>query len=197
MAQNPSTGPAPTEACSCDEQHRGIPRDADGNPFFLVLPDGDRVRYERWTARCEKAWTQTGDPRVLDEAQTLAWAYRQPNPTWLRDALSTALANSRAPEHAERHRDAQMHFRRYRDVMDMMFNMVRGADGTFMRTPRFINTKGRPISLQKAFEAVADERKEDWRMVSRSYYLVMANLENGHGGLYHVMKPRTRRALTK
>jgi hypothetical protein len=188
MAQNPPAGPAPTEACACDEQHRGIPRDADGNPIFLILKDGDRVRYERWMARCEKAWTQTRDPRVLDEAQTLAWAYRQPNPTWLRDALSTALANSRTPEHAERHRKAQIHFRRYRAVMDTKFDMVRDASGIFRLVSRR-NAKKRPISLQKVFEAVADKRNEDWRMVARSYRLVMTDLKNGRGGLYHVLKP--------
>jgi hypothetical protein len=57
--------------------HRGIPKDAGGKPH------GIWASYERRMRNCEAAWAATGDPLVVDEAQT----HRQPHPSWLHEAI--------------------------------------------------------------------------------------------------------------
>ena len=46
---------------------QGIPRDAKGNPVFLVLPPGVEAGSQ---ASCERHWQETGDPAALGTALT-------------------------------------------------------------------------------------------------------------------------------
>jgi hypothetical protein len=184
------------DARACDG-HQGIPRDANGVPIFLILPDDIRTKYERKIAACEKAWMQTKDPLAYIEATTWVWSHRQRMPTWLHDAIVRVGVDLRTPQQAENARDAYMHHQRYRAVMDVLYDTVRTEDGRFKLVARR-NSKGRPISKQKAYEAAAQICECDWPAVKRSYKRVKDDLKDGYGGRYHIMKlPRLNALRTR
>ena len=60
-----------------DEAHRGIPRDTNGDPIFLILPEGVRMKYQAGMTACEMAWRE-GESLAIAEAATLTHLYRQP-----------------------------------------------------------------------------------------------------------------------
>jgi hypothetical protein len=39
-----------------------IPRDAAGNPVFLILSADDRKRYDQWMKSCKAGWRDAADP---------------------------------------------------------------------------------------------------------------------------------------
>ena len=88
------------------DPHQGLPRDANGDPIFWILPQDIRVRYDHRMAACEKAWTQTGDPAAVGEAETWAFLHRQP---WLHDAVVQLATNRRTKAHANRVRADALH----------------------------------------------------------------------------------------
>lgn len=60
-------------------QPAGIPRDAKGNPVFLVLPPGVEAGSQRYLASCERHWQETGDPAALGTALTHVHLLRRLN----------------------------------------------------------------------------------------------------------------------
>ena len=71
---------------AADDAHRGIPRDAKGDPIFLILPPVMRARYDKQMAQCESAWRK-GELLAVAEAAVRSQLYRQPIPAWLADAI--------------------------------------------------------------------------------------------------------------
>jgi hypothetical protein len=190
------SAPKTTEkACTCDG-HQGIPRDAAGVPVYLILPDNIRSKYERKMAACEKAWRQTGDAAAYMEATTWSWSHRQPIPTWLHNAILKSGVALRTPQQIKDANTRHEHHTRYRAVMDARYDYVRVEDGRYKLVVRR-NNKGRPVSLQKAYEAAAVICKCEWPMVKRSYRQVRADLDRGFGGRYFIMKTPNLKALAK
>src|SRR5262249_28931580 len=101
-----------------DDDHLGIPGDANGDPIFLILPVVMRKRYETKLAQCEAAWRE-GEPLAVAEAVVIAKIYRQPIPAWLADAVVELAVRYRTPAQAKRHREAQKDYERYSLVRDL------------------------------------------------------------------------------
>jgi hypothetical protein len=106
---------APTENAGCD-YHENIPKDANGDPIFLILPLGIRVRYEERMAGLKQAWAATKDPAYFREAFTWSFLYRQPTPRWLYEAGDAIAAGRRTKQHDEKYLDGQRHLVRYTTV---------------------------------------------------------------------------------
>jgi hypothetical protein len=106
---------APTETAGCD-CHENIPKDANGDPIFLILPPGDRAKYEKRMASLKQAWAATEDPAYFREATTLQFIHRQPTPRWLYEAGDAIAAGRRTRQHDEQYLDGQRHLRRYTTV---------------------------------------------------------------------------------
>jgi hypothetical protein len=96
-----------------NDDHRGIPRDADGNPVFLILPPGMRASYERKMAKCEAGWRATGDPAFLTEAEILTYLHRQVSPLWLTETNIALNAKRRTKGYAKRAIEAHIRWMRY------------------------------------------------------------------------------------
>jgi hypothetical protein len=105
--------PAETPGCDC---HENIPKDANGNPVFLILPPHDRARYEEWMAEYEQAWRTTKDPIYFRAASTVNFIHRQPQPRWLYEAGDEIAAGRRTKRHEQRYLDALRHCLRYETV---------------------------------------------------------------------------------
>jgi hypothetical protein len=93
-----------------------IPRDAAGNPVFLILSDADQQRYDRWMKSCEAGWRATGDPWVVAEAHTLTRNYRQVPSDWVDEAVCLLACKRRTKVFAKRALEASHRFSRYRIV---------------------------------------------------------------------------------
>jgi hypothetical protein len=105
-----------------DDDHRGIPRDAEGNPIFLILPPATRERYEQQIAQCEAAW-RGGEPLAVAEATTWTYLYRQPIPEWLERAIVELAIGRRTKEQAKRYLEAGKRMARYMAVRDLKTGM--------------------------------------------------------------------------
>ena len=103
-----------------DDGHAGIPRDANGDPLFLILPSAMRAEYERKLAACEAGWQATRDPAAVMEAMTLAACYRQPIQlsSWIIEAACAALGKRRTKGHMTRRYNATIRWMRYAAVRD-------------------------------------------------------------------------------
>jgi hypothetical protein len=93
-----------------------IPRDAAGNPVFLILSDSDRKRYDRWMKSCEAGWRDSKDPWAVSEAHTLTFCYRQVSPAWLDEAVYLLACKRRTKIYPKRAQDADVRLTRYRAV---------------------------------------------------------------------------------
>lgn len=169
--------------------HQGIPRDANGDPIFWILPQDIRTRYDHRMAACEKAWTQTGDPAAVGEAETWAFTHRQPHPQWLHDAVVQLAISRRTKAHASRARADALHFMRYEAVRDAKYTFERNPDGQLQRRDR------KNVSWEKAYGQATDILAEtpaagEPDTMRVSYIRVKGELKNGRHGLYRVMKPR-------
>src|SRR2546430_17433339 len=84
------------------DPHRDIPKDANGDPIFFVMPDGVRASYERKLRQCEIGWLATDDPAFVTEAEILRHLHRQVSPLWLTEANIGPQAKRRTESHAKR-----------------------------------------------------------------------------------------------
>ena len=116
-----------------DDDHRGIPRDANGDPIFLILPPVMRARYDEKLALCETAWRE-GEPLAVAEAATLSHLYRQPIPSWIERAIIDLAMARRSKRQAKRHVDSIIHLQRYEAVRDFKAGGMLVA-GTEIRLP--------------------------------------------------------------
>jgi hypothetical protein len=81
-----------------DDDHRGIPRDAAGDPVYLILPAKIQTKLDANLAACRLAWEQAHEPLAVSEAATLLRLHRQPLPKWLDEAIG--IARHRGAEQA-------------------------------------------------------------------------------------------------
>jgi hypothetical protein len=99
--------------------HAGIPRDADGNPIFLILPPGMQAEYDGKLKACEAYWQETGDPAAPMEALISAYCYRQPiRQLWLVEAICAAMTKRRTKRYVTRRYNATIRWMRYTAVRD-------------------------------------------------------------------------------
>jgi hypothetical protein len=117
--------PPPTD----DDLHRNIPRDAEGNPIFLILPPTLRARYEEGMAECEAAW-RGGEPLAVAEASTWAWLHRQPHPAWLEQATIDVIVGRRSKSQAKRYLENQIRMARYQKVRALKVGWAGARCGT-------------------------------------------------------------------
>jgi hypothetical protein len=101
-----------------DDGHRGIPRDADGNPIFLILPAKMRATLDRYLEQCEAAWRE-GEPLAVAEALTWIYLYRQPVPKWLEEAVVALAIGRRTKQQAKHLLEANIRVLRYQTVRDL------------------------------------------------------------------------------
>lgn len=169
------------------DPHRDIPKGADGKPIFFILPDGMRASYERRMAACEAAWRATGDPLVIDEALTWTFLRRQPIPSWLYEAVGQLAVKRRTKGYAKRAIERAVRFMRYQAVRD-----ARWPDG-----------RSRPkMSWPKSYERASEVWKGSMAAgkpstMKTDYRKVRKHLNEGRGGLYHVIKKRKPRVSSK
>jgi hypothetical protein len=146
-----------------------IPRDAAGNPIFLILPEADQQRYDRWMKRCEAGWRETQDPFAFTEALTFAFIHRQPIPAWLDEAGFLLACHRRTKDDAKRALEAGVRFRRYRAV---------------------IAAKASGLSCDKAKKQASVMLAEDTYArgkpgtIWKAYQVVKRDLKAGRGGKY-------------
>jgi hypothetical protein len=152
-------------------EYEHIPRDAAGDPVFLILPDGVREYYESKMAACEAGWRETKDPLFVDEAIVWMTNYRQVPPLWFDKAVHDVCVEHRTPEHARRAREAAAHFERFGAVVHAKRREGLTWDAAYAR----------------AAELVADAVEETCR---NSYQRVNRHVKQGLAGLY--IPPRVR-----
>ena len=111
-----------------DDDHRGIPRDANGDPIFLILPPEMRASYDRDMANCEAHWLATHDLGWIREAECHTSIYRQPPPLWLSEAIIELTTEHRAKVHAERVQDSAVRMARYYAVREEIAKGVPWTD---------------------------------------------------------------------
>ena len=162
---------------SRDRLHLNIPKDANGDPIFLILPDGIRASYEHRMALCVDAWQATGDPLVVSEAQTWTFTHRQPIPAWLHDAVAQLASSRRSKSHAKRALEAAVHSMRHQAVRDAKATGVSSAK-----------------AYDRASEVLADMfAAGEPATMKASYERVLSDLRKGRGGRYHTIKSRRRK----
>ena len=96
-----------------DTLHRDIPKDANGDPVYFILPDDMRASYERKLRKCERGWQATSDPAFITEAEILRHLHRQVSPLWLAEANIKLHAERRTKDHVKRAIEAGIRWMRY------------------------------------------------------------------------------------
>jgi hypothetical protein len=150
-----------------EAQHRGIPRDADGNPVYLILPPKWQVQYEKDMELCRAGWQATRDPYIAAEAVSWVHLHRQPVPAWLHEALWVVAAGRRGKAHAQRALVASKHLQRYMAVRDFK------ADG---------------LTWEESYTRAAGLCGGEAEAMKQSYCRVKNDLKRGHYGLYHYIR---------
>jgi hypothetical protein len=149
------------------DPHRNIPKDGNGDPLYLVLPDDLRARYERKLAACEAAWRETKDPFMFAEACSLAFYHRQPLPPWLHEAAWAVAAGSRGKSHAKRALEAAVHLMRYLAVQE---------------------AKAKGVTWLEAYNHAAATAACAPEAAKASYAMVKKDLRARRTGRYHTVK---------
>jgi hypothetical protein len=101
-----------------DLHHQWIPRDANGDPIFFVLPPKLQEQFDERLALCEAAWRE-GEPLAIAEAQTWTFIYRQPVKAWLEQAVVELAMSRRTKTQAARIKAAGKRLIRYQRVRDL------------------------------------------------------------------------------
>lgn len=155
-----------------DDDHRGIPRDANGVPIFLNLPPAIRAKYSRKLGRCEAAWRATSDPAFLIEAMILTFLHRQPLELWLSEAVCDLLPKRRTKGHVTRAYNAAVRRMRHDAVID-----ARRRGATWEN------------AYEGAAEALAGTRAAGKADTMKAAYIeVKADIAAGRGALYRMPK---------
>jgi hypothetical protein len=157
-----------TDTPNGDSTLTDIPKDANGDPVFLALPDGVRSSYERRMARCEAGWLTSGDPAFVAEAEVHAHLHRRPSPLWLSEAVIELCAKRRTKGYAKRVLEAAVRWARYEAVRDAL---------------------ARGMTWEAAFEAAAESLSHTGAagsasMMRDAYFAVVEDLKNGRGDQY-------------
>jgi hypothetical protein len=164
----PAAAPEPDQT---DDNHEGVPRDADGVPIWFRLPPDIRAKYGRKLERCRVRWRATHDPAFVVEALILSLLHRQPQELWLTEAACDLALKGRTKGYRTRAYNALKRLMRYRAVRDAKPNRTweeaydRAAEDLAKTT-----AKGEP-----------DTMRDD-------YFKVAKDLREGRGGLYGMPK---------
>ena len=152
--------------------HRGIPRDADGVPIWFRLPADIRAKYDRKLERCRARWRATRDPAFIVEALILSLLHRQPQELWLTEAACDLALKGRTKGYETRARNALKRLMRYQAVRDA-------------------KRSGR--TWEEAYEHAANVLAEttaraDPDTMRDTYAKVAKDLKEGRSGLYGMPK---------
>ena len=133
---------------------------------MLQTPLGENL------ARCEAAWRE-GEPAAVAEAMTLLLFHGAPPPLWLEEAVVQIAVGRRTDQEAERHRELQRHWERYKLVCEL-------------------HDKG--LTLEKAFEQTAKRFHVSTSTVTTSYKMVKRDQKLGRalGRYFNPADPRYR-----
>jgi len=154
------------------DDHRGIPRDANGDPIFLILPRGVKASFNEQMAGCEAGWHATGDPAFVKEAMILVHLHRQPPPLWLSEAVCALADNRRAEKKGYTTRVLNAAIKR------MRFEAVRDAK----RRDRGTTWES---AYEDAVQRLAGTRAAgEASTMAADYKAVKADLDAGRGGRY-------------
>jgi hypothetical protein len=162
-------------------EYEPIPRDAAGDPVFLILPPEVRESYDRKISTCEAGWRETGDPLFVAEAITLVTIHRQTIPAWLDEAVYAVATSQRTKAHVRRAREAAAHLMRYMAVRD-----AKKIDGLTW------DAASEHAAKVVAGTYAAAEAETCWS----SYKSVLKDLRERRGGLYATPKEQHRKPLT-
>jgi hypothetical protein len=170
-----STPPSPPASANDGiwANHDNIPKDANGDPIFLILPDGVRASYERKLKSAKDAWLATGDLGAIRQAAVYIKSYRQPQPDWYFDAIMTLTTNLRSDKDVQRAENNAVHSQRYQIVRDIMKDAAAGTE----------------LSVEDACERAANRFKAlgSWLDFKRSYYKVRGALKQGLGAAFNTI----------
>jgi hypothetical protein len=161
------------------DDHRGIPRDAGGDPVFLILPEGIQNKLDVSLAACRLAWEQAHEPLALAEAATLLHLHRQPLPKWLEEAIVMLAIGGRSKQQAKRYHDATTRMARYTSVRDRKA----GIPGIYEPTAR-------RTSWGETFDDVAEGQGCSADNVKAAYKKVRRDLKTRRQGAYFMLKDR-------
>jgi hypothetical protein len=146
-----------------DDDHRGIPRDAEGIPTYLILPPEMRASYDRDMANCEARWLATRDLGWVREAVCHVHLHRQPPPLWLSEAVVELTTEYRAKAHVERIQDSAVRMARYYAVREGIAKEVPWTDDKVFEyaSERLKGTQaaGGISAVKKAYRSVRDDLK--------------------------------------
>jgi hypothetical protein len=156
------------------DDHHDIPRDAEGNPIFLILPAPMRADYEEVMVSCEAAW-RAGETLAVAEAATCVHLYRQPIPKWLEQAIVELAIGGRTKQQAKHYTEAQLQLKRYMAVRNLKLD-INFTQGTARRVSA--------ISWEAAYEKAAEILAETTAAGSAAtmkadYYRVQRDLNAG------------------
>lgn len=174
-----------------DEAHRGIPRDTNGDPIFLILPEGVRMKYQAGMTACEMAWRE-GESLAIAEAATLTHLYRQPMPAWLEQAIVELAMAQRNKDQAKRHAANEIHLMRYMTVRDLKV-------GTPSHNKQYVPPTVR-VSWDDAYEKAAEilsgsRAAGSAATMKADYAKVRRDLNARRHGKYFTLKDRRYRQL--
>ena len=161
-------------------EYEHIPRDASGNPVFLILPAGVRATYDRWMKNCRDGWLATEDPWAVTEAHFLTMIHRQVSPLWLDEAIHNLADKQRTKAHAKRAREASIRLLRY--------SAVRDAKRDGMTWEASYAEAERVWASNPQVAATAD-------VMRKAYVAVKKDLKAGRGGRYFTPKKQNRKSL--
>ena len=162
-------------ASETDDDHPGIPHDADGNPIFLILPPDMQAEYDRKLEMCRAGWQATDDPAAPMEALVLAYCYRQPPQFWFVEAACMVMSKRRTKRYMTRRYNATIKWMRYEQVR----HAVR-EEGLHW-----------PQAYRRAAERLAKTTaKAEWPSMKADYDEVARDIKQGRGALY-VFMPKT------
>jgi hypothetical protein len=185
-----------------EEFYNRVPKDAKGDPIFLLLPEWDRKRFEERMSNCEIGWQATRDPRFVAEAITWVTNYRQPVPPWLDVATYAVATGQLTDQHVQRASQRAAHLDRYMVVRDVK------RFGYHRRKNRKVVAKfaGDPdpapepeyelvqvSSWDEAYERAAEITRTSFETCKKSYKKVRAYLlRHRNLGLYITPKEQKR-----
>jgi hypothetical protein len=162
-----------------DDDHRGIPRDAGGDPVFLILPAEIRTKLDANLAACRLAWEQAHEPLAITEAETLLHLHRQPIPKWLEEAIVTFVMGARSKQQAERYQDATTRMARYTSVRDRKVGI-----------PGVYEPAAKHLSWGETLGDVAEEQGCSEENVKAAHKKVRRDLKARRPGVYFILKDR-------
>jgi hypothetical protein len=164
-----------------DTLHRDIPKDANGDPVFFILPDDMQASYERKLRKSERGWQATGDPAFLTEAEILTHLHRQVSSLWLAEANIALNAKRRTKGHAKHAIETGIRWMRYDTLrtakehgLHWLQHQAKAATRRAIEEKkraaelaRDVEAKDEKVKAERAAEAAAEYAKEAQRRAGK------------------------------